>query len=915
MLKLVEIKKPEQKKSIIQKFDPNIQTWIVSDLRSKFELQDFVIKSQGFFEDQSILRASELWHKIGVQTFPDYQVLPVDFCEVYLRSQFTKLTNLKSNTVGTVLSYLEELMPVLSHPEGMEQLQEWFETEPNSRERWSSWAYAAQSVWNFFLEHKILTPQWLGGFLLNNSPSDLMWSRPLIIDLGCEMLQIEADLIWQLSQNQEVTVIMPSPEWSKKNPLLRPFDSLLARPHEKVKLEDEEQPTVAKKYFYQMPSALAEVKQAVHLCRSYLEQGIELKKMAIIAPDIELYWPVLHAYLDEEGIAYNKSIAHKLQSLPGVMTWIMKLRVLSGEFTRSDIELPIYRSEGSSFPRFEKFKSVFALIFDIEDLQRSNEVYEKFKSLPPSKEVLREEWLTWAIVQWQDMDKLESLELIVRDFLKSTLSGVELSSQEWLNYLAKTVSKKEFETQPATSNGLQVTSLMSAQSLSVSHRIFLGLSNKALRKRSKTQILGREMDSLALNLGFYLNHPDQHHREFELKWLADFNLNDVYMYPLTDFNGERQSLDLFWLEGYQSQENKSTKKIMSHLPGQTRWDELQSSDLKAQWPDYRNRSQFEAEDRMKAVKEDLGLLQRSKIQLKQKFRLSASTIEDYLSCPFIVEAKKILRLEDHFDIDLEIHATERGRILHSICERIVKDHLWEELNEALAFEMVHDIFNEQRILIAASELKNLFAKRLVVFALDFAKFESQRRKDFLKLKTVATEGKFNFYFNPLDSSTSLQESEAHPWHFSGIIDRIDQSADTGFFVIDYKSSKNNLKNYSNWLKDTQVQLAIYAYAAEKGLVEGVPAQPVVAAQYLVFKDLKFIGGFKDKSADTLLYDPTRSQNYIEANKKEGLLEAIWKQVNQVTEKISLGEFSANPKDLKTCQSCRWSRLCRAPHLN
>jgi hypothetical protein len=66
MLHLHPVRSFSEKEELLRSFDPERQTWVVSDLRSKLDIQKYLLASRPILEEEAILRASELWRKAAV---------------------------------------------------------------------------------------------------------------------------------------------------------------------------------------------------------------------------------------------------------------------------------------------------------------------------------------------------------------------------------------------------------------------------------------------------------------------------------------------------------------------------------------------------------------------------------------------------------------------------------------------------------------------------------------------------------------------------------------------------------------------------------------------------------------------------------------------------------------------------------
>ena len=79
MLEFLKVQHPDQIKKLLKNFDPLKQTWIVSDLKSKKEIQNESISRLGYYTDDAILQVSDFWQIWLRRLEPTLQVVSSDF--------------------------------------------------------------------------------------------------------------------------------------------------------------------------------------------------------------------------------------------------------------------------------------------------------------------------------------------------------------------------------------------------------------------------------------------------------------------------------------------------------------------------------------------------------------------------------------------------------------------------------------------------------------------------------------------------------------------------------------------------------------------------------------------------------------------------------------------------------------------
>ena len=84
MLTIIEIQHREQIKTIYDQFDPTHETWIVSDLKSKFELQNQILAQNKSYHDEAVLRIGDLWQKILNRKYPEFKIISEDYAQILI---------------------------------------------------------------------------------------------------------------------------------------------------------------------------------------------------------------------------------------------------------------------------------------------------------------------------------------------------------------------------------------------------------------------------------------------------------------------------------------------------------------------------------------------------------------------------------------------------------------------------------------------------------------------------------------------------------------------------------------------------------------------------------------------------------------------------------------------------------------
>lgn len=918
MLKIVQIQHPSQVEEIFSSFDPRRQSWVVSDLRTKTELQNHLMDRQGYFLDETVLRASDLWSLLLKRAVPHLRKVSREFAKSLLRSFIARngeQLGISTGSERTIFSYMDQLAPLLLAEDAHERLSKWFEDQNEISERWQTWYLIARAALRWMIhEQKVIVPSWIPSFLQEVDALQELWSQELIVDLGAELSSVEAELLQRLSRHCDIVVLEPHPAWRQEySYLLKPYEYLRTQASWMQTLKTSK-PSTPRSQVLRLSGMLAEVKKVTAQLRQWLEQGISPEQIAVIAPDIESYWPVLAPFLEQEGIPCQKDQTLQLQSLPSLHQWMATLRARTQQITASDLEASYYGLPESSL-RYEEFAALFRSLYGDEDLQRDEQIYKLYHSYTDlRKPCRRDEFLAEALKSWTRSESAgDFLILVLREIFQNAAATVELGYQEWLTYLESILASKEIKVIAGRADGVMVTPLMSAQSYRMAFKIFLGLSEDVLKVRQPGHILGSDLNRLSLDLGFFLEHPDHSYKEFQLRWLAEGpGQENLYCFGLADFSGKLLSPSNFWMELLFAQPDHSHETLVNPEP--TRWDFLQATEDKSLLA-LRGREEQESQSLLERLLIDRGMKPLPNLVLEKTPSMSPSQIERYLQCPFVFAAQKVFHLQDHPELDLDEDARSKGTFAHALFEHLTYPELkWDLSDEALG-DLLEALKEKKDLALADPRLWNSTKKRYFNLARRFLQFEKKWHEKHSETRIVAVEKEFVFYFDP-ESGDIHREEKNGTIRFSGKIDRLDgRKGSDELVVIDYKSSHSALKNHPRWLESQELQLLFYMWALEKETLQEVQGS-VVGAFYYSFKNFHRGKGFQLEAAAGPLFPSAGStQLAATAEDKIELLKNFEAVLKTVLENIRQGRITPEPFDQKNCVRCEWRILCRAPHLN
>ncbi len=894
MLQIAELKHPSEKAVFLKQFNPEKSTWIVSDLRNKFEIQQIILEKQDFYEESSVYRASELWKLLLKRSHPEMKLVSSDFIQTWVQEQIKKMTfedpnlNLGSNAHQVVSEMMNLMSSVHAHPEGSSRMREWFQENPEALQRWGGWFLLSEQFFQSMTEKKYFSPRWAASFLQSETGWNAFWKRPLIFDLGSQLSQVEADLIHTLSRDLEILVLAPDPVWKGEYEyLLKPYAFLKAQAqgHKDVLLADHGQEVFSQALKFS--GVLAEAKKACEQVRSWLEQGIEAQKIAVIAGDIEKYWPLLQPFFEVEGIPVAKDSSAGLQSLPAVSSWLAELRISNREIRFSDLESALF-NQARPIVGYEEFFSLFSELISADDLRRHQVIQKSFQSsFGANEEISRDQWLGFSAKCWKSKKDFLPLEICFKEILANSDIGLKLRVSSWIHFTEQIVAKKEIRLQKANRHGVHLTNLNSADSLLITHRIFLGLSESMLKSQSSQLLAPKEILSLASELGFNLEHPEMSTWDFDLNWLSENpSTSSCYFFPQTGFSGGAEAPCSLWL--------KRANEASSALNGsvRTRWDALLAN-----------------------LPFDFEASAEARVSLKKSISLSASSIESYRKCPFVFAAQKIFRLNDLPTMDLDVDRRIRGQLAHALLEELCEEPRKFQQTDGEIREMI-DGFRER---LGMSQLDDFIwhgmKERHVHLARRFLKFEKEWQTQFPETKVLAREKSFEFFWD-LDAKAFVKSSKAKSenWKIRGRIDRLDVDQKGRMVLIDYKMTASDYKHHGKWLEKNQLQLALYMLALEEGAVESWEPKEVIGAFFYVLKNMNRDRGLKVDEAAGSLFALDKKKNSIDQDGKKQLLTDVKEVIGQILNQIQAGHYLPMPLEPEKCGECQWKNLCRAPHM-
>lgn len=906
MLEFVRIKHPDQIKSLLNTFNPERQTWIVSDLKSKQEIQTECINRFGFYADDSILRISDFWRLWIRRLKPTLKVVSSDFIrslvQLFVLQHGSSLELLEGDQ-STLEKYVQELAPIILHPESDSVLQEWLQTQENPR-KWQRWYKIARVCLLFIVnEKKVIDVKWSAAYLQSLNLNLIQWPQEMIVDLGTELTSVELGLFKVLSQKQKVQIYLPFPAWQDRFPfLLKTYSENLGSGEirELMALADQKP---SSKEFVRLSTQLAEVKFAVSQVRTWLEQGVDVNRIALIGLQIEDYWPALQSYLDEEGIPYQKDIVASVNSLSDTQIFLAHLKSYTQDVSFESLQQKLFQSKANPQVRFEKFKSLFNQLFDEEDLKRDEKVRNLFyKKIDLTKDLSRDEFTAILLQVWGDLPEgaySEILfELLFKDFLSQSLD-TSMAFSSWFQFFKTRLSHKEIKISYASENGIYVLPLMSAQMTSADHRIYIGLYEEAFRTQRRSILPLADIELLKNQFDLAIPYPEESHLDFNLRWQTESsNQKMILTSPHLSFSAEPLTPCLYFLENSPQSEMQAPKS--------TRLDEMQKYFSAKKGEDT---GAYQDILSVLRLKQDLYGADEIVVQQSVFHKLSVSEVESYARCGFKLLASKGFRLRDYPEVSIDLDPRQKGVMVHALFEYLVTQ---------LEISSEHRPDETKQFLQQKREELGLFVNEDIFWAVQLNKLLSLAEKFFqferfrIQQFKVLTEKDFEIHFDPaLKKFTS--EKSGKSFLIRGRIDRIDQIKEKNQFIIyDYKSSAGQISNHRDWMSEYQFQLLIYLMAVEVSLF---PEAEVKGALYYLYKDFNIAKGMIDRDvALDKLHLSGRVACLSDDEAQQALKETFISFMAGKFTELENGAFAPKPFDKAICDDCDWRKLCRAKHL-
>lgn len=892
MLTFLNVTHPDQIKNILQDYPVEKYTWIVSDLKSKFDLQQLSLQKKGYYSEDECLRISDFWNIWFRRLLPDFQLISSEAMQILVEEIYLQNTDrffFTRHQLPTLFHYLDYLFPLFAS-EQHQQLMDWFvETNANNQEHpWYKWYLSALFFYQQIILKKIALPQWQASLLLTQDLSVLNLNRPLVLDLGSEMTSIEMTVFKLLSQKVDVYLIHPQPEWKDRyHFLLNTYQNNLGYGKSISVPNVASSPTLQPVQFKRFATEMTEVQWIVTQVRKWLDQGVPAYQIGLFSARLEEYWPQLAMYFKVEGIPVQKQIVGSYLSKGFFQSLNAQLKSLSSQVSWESLEMAYAADQGiTSLISFEKFKALFLELTEVEELGRHDQIKELYqRKIDLSKKISRDEFLTILLMESikisDDPEFLNDLSGLFKEIMAQSLDE-KWSFESWFKLWTTRLAKKEFKIEEAAQEGVQLRALGAVYLTNITHRIWYGLDESSFQSSKGVLIPLSDVEVLKRIFDFPMNYPEESHDEFNLRWLSVASCDESFFSCAhVSMKAEPLTTSLFFLEN-------NPKPDDLEFRDQTRWGALQknyqiSQSSKLSW--------------------DLDLTTKPALNFKPT-EISVHDLMSLAECEFKLLAAKGFRLRDESVVSIELDPLQKGTVIHGLFEYLIKEQKYQTVQP-----------EEIEIFLEDFRLKNnLFPKEDLFWKLQKTKFLAIGIKFAEREKKRLAHSSIEFI---------LEKSFEFKYDFltlRGRIDRIDLDVKSqSYLIYDYKRSDSSYLNYADkWISEKEYQLLVYVMAL---IQEGISAQQIKGALYYFYQKFQIYKGGYWQDADSA--DSTCFAHQIDFKKKttqspQDLIQLIQKfeeELKVLLAQISEQKFWAIPKNTDDCADCDWRKLCRAPHLN
>ena len=915
MLEITKISQTKEKLKILQDFNPNNSLWVVSDIKSQLFVLHKLQNRISNIDSKCIIRAKNLWsHWLSI-IYPELHIVPPFFLNLIYQkwAQSQKLDWQKNIETGNLIGqYMETLSHLLHHPLKNQLIEEWSKTRLHKDSSWIQWYHLANDFQSHLTEKKIIEDSWSSALLLDKIPFSSINFKNLIFDLGFEIDRVEAELIHQVSQKINTQVLIPTHSLHKKDQ--NNIYSVYKHFNQKTKISHQKKPNIKsnsikiKKFI----SPLAEIKDISNWVSNILQKGITPNKISVLAPHIESYWLCLNSYFDREKIPVNKRKIVLLSHFPIVQLWIARMWTHLSVIKYENLETICAHFHPQI--NFSQLKADSYHIRTIEEWPPNAYIKEQIKNKEdPVSPLVFYQWALELLPNKNiDSEMHSAIEKCLKYFLKIThLKNIKpLSWNSWLQLLEYLTTQEEIQIHEENSEGINCLSFNAINWIESEFVYITGLSEQNMRKEKHNIISSLEAEAITENLGFFIKtEPADKQEKIISHFIQQAHEELLLSFASTDFLGTPSNPSRLWLENAIKR-----KKDINRFdtPGITLWDQQQrKTSIKEILSNIEiNNKQIDLVD--KSIQNDLGFTKPSPFFQKKVKDISFSSLNNYVTCPFIFTAKNLFLLWDGPHRNIDIPPIERGMVIHKLFEKLLSIKKTVISKKDIS-QMIDQIKNSKEIRVKLQKVHPFIWEKekswLIQKALLFLTEEKRKKALFSDYQNIACEKEYysfwSFEKQSLDNKGDIS--------IKGKIDRVD-SNNQFYQIIDYKGSISVGSTAPSWETQENFQMPLYIQAIEKGFSDLAPS-PVKSALFLSYKSFEYQGFAPKESNYIQLLGSERKRSLISEEKKASILKNTNQKINFFISNIYNGKFAPQPKTKTFCTKCKWRKICRASHLN
>lgn len=315
------------------------------------------------------------------------------------------------------------------------------------------------------------------------------------------------------------------------------------------------------------------------------------------------------------------------------------------------------------------------------------------------------------------------------------------------------------------------------------------------------------------------------------------------------------------------------------------------------------------------------------LRFNEEHLWSPSRLETYASCPFRFFAGQLLHLKPLEELALRSDHLRRGSLLHQVLAAVHQqpgDPSAGASEAALVTRFgtaLERIIAENPLGGLKEALREIERREVLAWAPQYAEQEIQYQGKWQSLDQPLRPAHFEVRFGPPRHDGAEESpdplSQAVPFvldigseqiRLTGQIDRIDMGQVHGvtvFAIIDYKSGQGVKLKAAEMEAGRQLQLPLYALAAEKLLFADLQAV-ALATGYWNVKEKGFASG-----RDALLEFRTATDKGLQDSAEwNSLMPAILARIEEVIHGVRAGEFPVYNENQNCTASCDFSKICR-----